>query len=119
MVVDDEPDITTVFRKALTQAGYDVDVFNDPLSALAHFKEGFYDLLLDIRMPGMNGFQLYKEMRKIDDKPKICFITAFEMFYDEFAKVFPSLSVKCFITKPISPADLIKQVQAELEVATT
>lgn len=116
LVVDDEPDITLVFRTSLEQAGFDVDAFNDPQDALAQVTAGKYDLLLlDIRMLKMNGFELYKAILKIDDKPKVCFITAFEIYYDEFKRVFPNLHVKCFIRKPISTKDLVKQVRAELE----
>ena|SRR5919197_2725657 len=119
LAVDDEPDITATFKRALEKAGFEVDTFNDPLKALSHFKQDHhYDLLLiDIRMPNLNGFRLYKELRKIDSKPKVCFITAIEMYYDEFVKVFPSLPVKCFIRKPISPSNLVKQIKAELELA--
>jgi len=115
LIVDDEPDITTVMKKALEEyAGYKVSAFNDPKQALAEFKPDVYDLLvIDIKMPGMTGFELYKKMRKIDSKPKICFITAFEMYYDEFRKVFPSLDVKCFIRKPVTVSSLIQQVDAE------
>jgi two-component system catabolic regulation response regulator CreB/two-component system response regulator ChvI len=118
LAVDDEPDITATFKKALEKAGFEVDTFNDPLEALSHFRQDhYYDLLLlDIKMPNLNGFGLYKELRKIDSKPKVCFITAFEMYYDEFVKVFPSMPVKCFIRKPISSSDLVKQIKAELEL---
>lgn len=119
LIVDDEPDIATTFKKALEKE-FDVDIFNDPTAALSHFKAGYYDLLLlDIRMPVMNGFQLYKQMQKIDSKPKVCFITAFEMYYEEFVKVFPSVPVKCFIRKPISSKDLLSQIKAELEHVIT
>ncbi|HEX2614488.1 MAG TPA: response regulator [Nitrososphaera sp.] len=115
LIVDDEPDITTVMKKGLQEyAGYDVTTFNDPGQALAEFKPDTYDLLvIDIKMPGMTGFELYKKLRNIDSKPKICFITAFEMYYAEFRKVFPSLDVKCFIRKPVTISSLIQQVDAE------
>ena len=115
LVVDDEADISAVIKIGLEKTGdYDVDAFTDPEQALTSFKPNTYDLLvIDIKMPKMTGFQLYKKLFKIDSKPKVCFITAFEMYYDEFRKVFPSLDVKCFITKPITISDLIKQVNAE------
>jgi DNA-binding response OmpR family regulator len=117
LVVDDEPDITSVFKRALQGAGFEVDTFNDPKLALSRFISNSYDLLLiDIRMPGLNGFRLYKELREIDSKPKVCFITAFEMYYDEFVKMFPSIPVNCFIRKPIWPGDLVKQINAELSL---
>jgi CheY-like chemotaxis protein len=117
LLVDDEQDITTVIKRGLEQTGkYTVDTFNRPKDALANFRAGVYDLLIiDIKMPGMTGFQLYKELIKIDPRPKICFITAFEMYYDEFKKLFPSLDVKCFIRKPVTMADLTREVDAEFQ----
>ena len=87
--VDDEQDITFALGIGLEDNGFVVDSFNDPLLALQSFKEKRkendpYDLaLLDIKMPKMNGFELYNEIRKIDDKIKVCFITAFEIQKDE------------------------------------
>src|ERR687887_378042 len=67
LLVDDEPDICLVFKTVLKDEGFKVDSFEDPQLALSHLKPDFYDLVvLDIKMPGMNGFQLYKELRKID-----------------------------------------------------
>jgi two-component system, OmpR family, response regulator ChvI len=79
LIVDDEPDITLTLGKGLEQGGYDVQVFNDPLVALSNFKPDIYDLLiLDIKMPNMTGFELYRKLKEIDSKVKVCFITAFE-----------------------------------------
>ena len=62
-----------------------VTTFNDPVEALSRFKPGLYDLMIiDIRMPGMNGFQLYHKIRHIDHKVKVCFLTAFEEARGEF-----------------------------------
>jgi DNA-binding response OmpR family regulator len=74
MVVDDETDITQVLKMALARSDFAPDSFNDPLKALEKFKPSYYDMiLLDIRMPVMNGFELYREIRKLDAKVKICF----------------------------------------------
>ena len=115
LVVDDELDITASIKNGLQRHGFEVDTFNDPLKALSSYKPGEYDLLLlDIRMPKMNGFELYREIKKKNDTTKICFFTAFEVYYDEFKKVFPKLDVKCFIRKPISIADLVAHINLEL-----
>jgi two-component system, OmpR family, response regulator ChvI len=64
-VVDDEPDITNVLKKGLERQGFAVDTFNDPHSALASFQPKYYDLMIiDIRMPRINGFDLYRQLKK-------------------------------------------------------
>jgi DNA-binding response OmpR family regulator len=112
MIVDDEPDITTIFKIGLENNQFIVTTFNDPLEALSRFKPGLYDLLiLDIRMPGMNGFQLYQKIRSIDEKVKVCFLTAFEEARGEFRSSFPFLEeVKCYLKKPITVRDLVKHL---------
>ena len=117
MVVDDESDVTSIIKKGLEMEGFKVDTFNDPLEAKAHFKEGTYDLvLLDIRMTPINGFELYRELLKVDNKVRVCFITAFEIYYDEFRRVFPKLHVDCFVRKPVRMDSLAKIIRKELEV---
>ena len=91
MIVDDEQDITTIFKIGLENNEFVVTTFNDPLEALSKFRPRLYDLLiLDIRMPGMNGFQLYQKIREIDNKVKVCFLTAFDEFHrvQDFISIF-------------------------------
>ena len=116
LVVDDEPDITTSIKNGLSRNGFEVTTFNDPTAALASYNVGTYDLLLlDIRMAKMNGFELYRELKKKgDDTAKVCFFTAFEVYYDEFKKIFPNLQVKCFIRKPVTITELISHINTEL-----
>jgi CheY-like chemotaxis protein len=117
LVVDDEPDNASVFTMGLEDGGFEVDTFTESLLALSTIKAGKkYDLLiLDIKMPDMNGFELYEEIRKIDNKVRICFLTAFgEGYIEEFGRRFPISSPLfsniSFIRKPIRIDDLVKRV---------
>ena len=66
-------------------------------------------------MPKMNGFELYREIKKKNEKVRVCFFTAFEVYYEEFRKMFPNLQVRCFIRKPITINDLVTHINSELE----
>jgi DNA-binding response OmpR family regulator len=102
LIVDDEPDVATLYKLSLEYNGFAVDAFNDPLVAFSKYKPDVYDLLLlDIRMPGMKGFELYKNIKNIDHKAKVCFITAFEEYEHDFKDLYPKLDIDCFIGKPI------------------
>jgi len=121
LLVDDEPAITQTFELGLTEFGFQVDSFNNPLSALASYKPGKYDLLLfDIRMPIMSGFELYKEIRKSDERVKICFITAYEIDNNDFTKSFPTMTLRHFIKKPITldklAIELKKKISEDYQV---
>jgi two-component system, OmpR family, response regulator ChvI len=112
LIVDDEPDITSAFSMILEMNGFEVDTYNDPLLALSNFKPDLYGLvLLDIRMPKMNGFELYRKIKDMDNKMEVCFITAFEDYREEFKGSFPELEeAKYFIRKPKAIEDLVKHV---------
>ena len=123
LVVEDEPDNASIFTMGLEDDGFKVDTFTDPLSALSAFKEDKrrrkYDLLiLDIKMPDMNGFELYEQIKKIDDKVKVCFLTAYgEGYTEEFKKMFPSSSLGVsFVRKPIRVDDLVKKVKEMVKI---
>ncbi len=103
LVVDDESDICLTLANVLEGNGFVVDTFDDPLLALQDFRKDFYDLLiLDIKMGKMNGFELYDEIRMIDDKVKVCFLTANKSIYGAFIHVSNDLQ------KPIQNEELIK-----------
>jgi DNA-binding response OmpR family regulator len=111
LVVDDEPDINLTLKVALEEEGFKVDTFNDPMLALENFRTRSYDLLiLDIKMPNMNGFELYREIKKIDNKIKVCFLTASEMYYGAYSDIFDKLDANCFIRKPIENKELIARI---------
>ena len=121
MLVDDEPDINAALSVVLKRAGYYVDTFDNPFIALEKLKPGFYGLIiLDVKMPQMDGFELYREIKKVDRKAKICFLTASELFYENFRKEkFADLDNELFIIKPISNAELLKKIDFILKVPGT
>lgn len=112
LVVDDEPDLTRLCSLALKYHGFNVDTFNDSEEVLSNFKPDYYDLvILDIKMPKMDGFELYDELKKKDSDAKICFLTASELYYKEFRKKeYHALDKNLFIRKPIDNEDLLKEV---------
>jgi two-component system response regulator ChvI len=116
--VDDDPDIAYLYKLSLESDGFVVHSFNDPLLVLSNYKAGAYDLLLlDIKMPHMNGFELYQKIRLADNHAKVCFIIAFEEYHKEFKELFPGLKeADCFIRKPIELESLTKKVKSLLHV---
>ena len=116
MIVDDEPDNCIIFKIALEDNGFEVDAFNSSTAALSAFKPGYYDVLIfDIKMPTINGYELYEKLKKRDDKVKVCFLTAYSEHYtEEFKTRFTSSSSLVdnisFIRKPIMLDDLVKIV---------
>jgi len=117
LLVDDDSDILITYKKGLEESGlFEVSTFDDPEEALSNFKNDLYDyLILDIRMPKMDGFELYDKMKAIDNKVKICFITAFEVNYRALRQVFPEPMLECFIQKPIEISKLVGRIRSELE----
>jgi|SRR6187200_176677 len=91
MIVDDDEDITTTFKIGLEMHGFRVYIFNDPIKALLCFKKDLYDLIiLDVKMPKLNGFELGRELLKIDNGAKICFITIFKIYYESLDDSYPT-----------------------------
>jgi CheY-like chemotaxis protein len=114
MTVDDEPDVTYCLKACLEETGLvQVDGYIDPFLALAKFKPSTFDLvILDIRMPVMNGFQLYQKLKSIDDDVKVCFLTAVHDLSD-YKEAYPDIidaiendEMKCFLDKPVGSEQL-------------
>jgi DNA-binding response OmpR family regulator len=113
LMVDDESDVNLTLRMVLEENGFKVDSFTDPLVALENFRgeAGQYDMIiLDIKMPNMNGYELYRQIKKIDDKVKVCFLTAGEMYYEVYTDIFNRLDRIYFIQKPIENKELIARL---------
>jgi DNA-binding response OmpR family regulator len=126
LLVDDEPDITSLFSLALDDCGLKVDSFNDPLLALENFKQNksSYALaLLDIKMPKMNGFELSSQLRKANDKIKVCFITALDLEEEGNKDLKTTMTATlnnnsnekpAVIRKPNSIDDFVDRIKAEI-----
>ncbi len=115
LLVDDEPDITFTIKNMLYNTGFQIYTFNDPITSLKLYKSNFYDLvILDIKIPYMDGFEFYIKIKEKDPTIKICFLTAIAIFDKEFRKSRPEvdriITQECFIQKPITTEDLIKKL---------
>jgi CheY-like chemotaxis protein len=124
LIVDDDPDIIYTFKKAFEEANriggnktsFHVNAYNDPLVALSEFKHDFYDLLLiDINMPKMNGFDFCVKIFEVDLNPKVCFMSSGLINQEALQEQYPSLSIGCFIRKPVTMENLVRKVKAELD----
>jgi len=115
LLVEDEQDIATVLDMVLEEGGYEVDCFSDPVLALKNFRARSYDLvILDIKMPEIDGIELSQQIKKIDNAVKVCFLTASELYYEEFRKEIgleePTLDKDLFLRKPIQNEELMKEI---------
>jgi DNA-binding response OmpR family regulator len=117
MVVDDEYDLTLFYRISLEYYGFEVKIYNDPKKALSSFEPDYYDLIiLDIKMPSMDGFELYKEIKEKDPNARACFLTASEFYYKEFrTREYHALDKELFIRKPIENEKLVREINRLIE----
>ena len=115
LVVDDEVDVNSSLRIILQTSGFEVDTYQDPILALKNFKADTYALLiLDIKMPELNGFELYIKLKSIDNKVKVFFLTALADLhaYNDYRKqVFPKEGERYFIAKPINDKNLLDRIK--------
>jgi CheY-like chemotaxis protein len=127
LLVDDEPDNSSIFKIALEDTGtFHVDIFDDSISALSAFRPDHYDLLiLDIRMPKMDDYELYEKVKKIDDKVKACFLTASAQGYKEEHKqrfmpfnTSTTTASPPSLTKPITIDELVERINEMIEPET-
>ncbi len=124
LLVDDEPDVVYAIKNILEDNGFQIDSFNESILALKSYKINFYDLvILDIKMPKMDGFELYIKIREKDPNVKICFLTASEMYYEKFRKTRSEfgkiIEEECFIQKPIKNEELIRKLNSVMNIDIT
>jgi CheY-like chemotaxis protein len=123
LIIDDDDDTIVTFKAGIedsddnTDANKRIEVHtsNNPVMALSEFKPNFYDLLLvDINMPYMNGFELSEKILAIDINVKVCYMSSAEINREALREIYPSLSVGCFIRKPVSIDYLVSRIMSEL-----
>jgi DNA-binding response OmpR family regulator len=113
LIVDDEYDVANALEAGLKKRGFAVDVFFDPIKALAAFQPGKYDLIIsDIKMPKVNGFEMVYEMKKRDEDVQVIFLTGFVDLMKEVNKLFTKLNVREVIQKPIGIQELVDKINA-------
>ena len=117
LLIDDEPDITFTIKNMLYNTGFQIYTFNDPITPLKLYRRNFYDLvILEIKIPNMDGFELYIKIKEKDPTVKICFLTAIaiatvnEEFRKARSEVGRIIAEECFIQKPITTEDLIRKL---------
>jgi len=122
LIIDDNADISLTFKKGLETENdennktlFKVYTYNDPLEALSHFKPNFYDLLLvDINMPKMDDFGFSSKVLKLDVNVRILYVIRADN-QEALREQYPTLSIGCFLRKPVSIEFLIRRVKEELE----
>jgi DNA-binding response OmpR family regulator len=124
LIVDDDADITTTFREVIEDSNnrnsvnkkIEVHTSNDPVVTLSEFKPDYYDLLLvDINMPHMSGFELCEKIFAIDINVKVCFMSSGQINRKALTEIYPTLSVGCFMGKPMTIDYLVKRIMSELD----
>ncbi|MGB6672278.1 MAG: response regulator [Candidatus Nitrosopolaris sp.] len=119
LIIDDEPDIILTLRLALEQNGFRTDSYSDSILAYKNFRAGVYDLvLLDIKMPNVDGFQLHQKIKRTDSRVKICFLTASEFYDEEIRKEqgFDGFNKELFLRKPVEIACLIDTIRPLMDL---
>jgi DNA-binding response OmpR family regulator len=121
LLVDDEPDVCMVYQMVLQTAGYDCIYYTDSVKALNEFVPNYYDLiLLDVKMPVLDGFELHKKIRDLDRNIQIIFATAGGEYHDEIVK---QLSIEennkfTYIQKPVGNDELTRMLNMIMEKPT-
>jgi DNA-binding response OmpR family regulator len=114
MIIDDDVDITNLFKIFLEGNGYNIDAYTSPIEGIKNFRKNSHDLiLLDLKMPEMNGMTLYRKIKEIDDTVVVCLSTADKNYIQELQKDILDVE-KTVIYKPILLRDLKNRIDSLL-----
>jgi DNA-binding response OmpR family regulator len=117
MMVDDEPDMLLTYKSFLAAEGYNIEAFTDPQEALKHFAQvnpSYYDLaVMDIRMPGLNGLQLYYRLKAINPSIKVLFVSALDAA-EELVSILPDIKYSHIIRKPTNQEQFVNKIKTAL-----
>jgi DNA-binding response OmpR family regulator len=114
--VDDEADILTVFKRSLENAGFEVQAYTNPIEAFERFTPNYFDLLIfDFKMQKLNGFELYRKIKEVDDHAKVCFLSADESHYKQHQDSMPQLNADHFLHKPIALQEFVNRIKKLLQ----
>ena len=112
MIVDDNLELALALKSGLELDGVEVTAYQDPVEAITSFKPGRYDLvLLDVSMPAMSGFEVYRRLKRTDSNVRVCFLTAFNIYDREFSRLFPDVKVERFLKKPVTIRSITEQIE--------
>lgn len=112
MIIDDDEDITNLFTTFLQYSGYNIDAYTDSIEAFHNFRQNSHDLIiLDLKMPQMDGIKLYKKMKEIDDKIIICFTTAYTNYIQELLENIIDIE-RIILYKPVLLKDLKNKIDS-------
>jgi two-component system, OmpR family, response regulator ChvI len=118
MLIDDNRDVGLSFKIVLEhyyESRLKVDTFTDPRSALDNFRTGIYDLvIIDTVMPDMNGIEVYRRLKELDSKVKVCFLVPGKLYEDATRRLFPELDESSFIQIPVANEALVRKVREVL-----
>ena len=115
LIIDDDKDVGNLFKIYLEKSGeYQIDAYTDPVDALYYFKKGLYDLvLLDLKMPQIDGISMYQQLKKVDSNTSICLITADIANLEQLKTKIPNIE-KYVIYKPILLRNLKDKIDSLL-----
>ena len=115
LIIDDDKDVSNLFKIYLEKSGeYQIDAYTDPVDALYYFKKGLYDLvLLDLKMPQIDGISMYQQLKKVDSNTSICLITADIANLEQLKTKIPNIE-KYVIYKPILLRNLKNKIDSLL-----